>query len=90
LIPIAMVLYRLMENPVYIYAVVTVMFIISVWVFLRLLKGISIIYDIKPLKVYAGGILLLIACLLVVYGYFDYTQSTSIYLKYLLQSVSLR
>jgi hypothetical protein len=90
LIPIAMVLYRLMENPAYVYAVVTIIFLISVWVFLRLLKGISIIYDVKPMKVYGGGVLLLILCVFAVYAYFDYTQSTSIYLKYLLQSMNVR
>lgn len=86
LIPIAMIVYRLMENHFYIYTVAAIVLVINAWVFLRLLKGISIIYDVNPVKVYGGGLLLVALCLAAIYGYFDYTQSTSIYLKYLLQS----
>ena len=87
LIPLAMILYRLIENPIYAYAVVGIVLVVNLWVLLRLLKGISIIYDVNPVKVYSAGVLLIAVCLVAVYAYFDYTQSTSIYLKYLLQSV---
>lgn len=87
LIPISMILYRLIENPIYTYAVVGIFLVVNLWVLLRLLKGISIIYDVNPVKVYAAGVFLIAVCFVAIYAYFDYTQSTSIYLKYLLQSV---
>jgi hypothetical protein len=60
--------------------------IITVWVLIRLLKGISIIYDVYPFKVYAIGLLLLIVVGAAVYGYADYTRSTSVYLRYMMHS----
>lgn len=86
LIPLAMILYRLMDTEMYITPVFIILALINVWVLFRLLKGISIIYDVYPARVYAGGLLLLIVAAGVLYGYFDYTQSTSVYLKYLLHA----
>ena len=87
-IPVAMIMFRLMETPFYILPIFILILIVTVWVVLRLLKGISIIYDVFPIKVYAIGILLLILCVVVLYGYYDYTQSTSVYLKYLMQTAN--
>lgn len=89
LIPLAMILYRLMESQAYVLPVLAILAIFTVWVFLRLLKGISIIYDVYPGKVYAGGLLFVILGAVVLYAYFDYTQSTSLYLKYLLHTVNI-
>jgi hypothetical protein len=55
------------------------------WVVLRLFKGISIIYDVFPGKVYAFGLLCIILVSVVIYGYLDYTRSMTLYLKYLLR-----
>lgn len=86
LIPVSMILFRLMETEFYIVPVFVMLGIIGFWVVLRLLKGISIIYDIYAGKVYALGFLMIVLLLIIVYGYLDYTQSTSLYMKYLLQS----
>jgi hypothetical protein len=89
LIPVAMVLYRLMDTDFYIIPVFVFVVIISLWVFVRLLKGISIIYDVYPMRVYAGGIIFLLVILGAMYGYLDYTQSTSVYLKFLLHTLKV-
>ena len=86
LIPLAMIMYRLMETDLYVIPVFAILVIVTLWVLLRLLKGVSIIYDVYPSRVYAGGVLLLLVTAGVLYGYFDYTQSTSVYLKYLLHA----
>jgi len=86
LIPVAMVLYRVIESPEYVLPAFIAMALTTVWVLARLLKGISIIYDVFPMKVYAIGVAVILLCAALAYGYFDYTRSTSIYLKYLLQS----
>ncbi|MBI3766730.1 MAG: beta galactosidase jelly roll domain-containing protein, partial [Ignavibacteriales bacterium] len=87
LIPIAMILYRLMETEFYIVPVFVVVGITSIWVLVRLLKGISIIYDVFPMKVYAVSILVIVVATAAVYGYLDYTKSTTVYLKYMVQSL---
>jgi hypothetical protein len=86
-IPLAMLLFRLMEAELYTGPIFILMMIISVWVFIRLLKGISIIYDVFPIKVYAIGLLIVIVMSAAVYGYLDYTKSTTAYLKYMIQTM---
>jgi hypothetical protein len=87
LIPIAMILYRLMETEIYLHMFGGAGMIITVVVVMRLFKGIAIIYDVYPVKVYAGGILVIVIVGAAVYGYFEYTQSAPMYVKYLLQTV---
>ncbi len=86
LIPIVMLLYRLLDSTFYILPIFSFIVLISVWVLFRLLKGISIIFDVVPLKVYSVGLLLLLMLGAAFYGYIDYTRSTSVYMKYMLHT----
>ena len=88
LIPVAMILYRLMEVEFYVLPVFVFIGIMSLWVFFRLMKGISIIYDIFPLKVYTVGLIVIAVCSLVLYGYLDMTRSASTYVKYMFRTVN--
>lgn len=81
LIPIAMILYRVMEIPLYILPAFILMGILVIWTTYRLLKGVSVIFDVYPLKVYVAGILIIVSGFALLYGYLDYTQSMSAYLK---------
>lgn len=87
-IPVAMILYRLLESNLYIMPVFILLVSVTVWVLIRLFKAVSIIYDVYPIKVYAIGLLIIIVTTVAVYGYFDYTRSTSVYLKYMMQEVN--
>ncbi len=80
-IPVGMILYRIMENDAYVIPSLMLFGIMLVWVFFRVLKGISIIYDVVPVKVYASGIFISVLFLAMVFGYYDYTQSTGEYIK---------
>ncbi len=88
LIPFAMIIFRLMETEFYIIPIFILIALISFWVLLRLLKGVSIIFDVFPIKVYTIGFLILIIACIAVYGYLDYTKSAVIYLKYFLQTAN--
>ncbi len=55
---------------------------------MRLFKGISIIFDVFQVKVYAVGVLLILGYSLAVFGYLDYTRSASMYLKHLTHLVN--
>jgi hypothetical protein len=88
LIPVVMVLYRLsMETDFYIVPMVILVGLITVWVFIRLLKGISIIYDVYLFKVYVVSLLIIVVAAGAIYSYLDYTLSTSMYMRYILDSM---
>jgi hypothetical protein len=83
-----MILYRLsMETEFYILPVAAIVLILTLWVLIRLLKGVSIIYEVYPMKVYAFGFLVIIVASAVLYSYLDFTQSGSVYVKYILRAV---
>jgi hypothetical protein len=86
IIPLAMICYRLMEIEMYIIPIFVILAAVKLWSAVRLLKGVSIIYDVPPVQVYAGGILLILVVFGGIYGYYDYAHSTTMYLKYLLSS----
>ncbi len=81
LLPVGMIIYRLLENPVYLAPTVLLTILLMVWTFLRFLKGLSIVMDVYPIKVYAFGILSVVGMLAGLYVYFDYTQSASLYVS---------
>lgn len=88
LIPAAMILYRLsMETDAFMMPFFLTAAVITFWVGFRLLKGVSIIYDIFPAKVYLAGVVLLIVATALLYGYLDFTHSGSVYLRHIVQAV---
>lgn len=83
LVPLGMILFRLIESPVYILPSVILIVILFLWVGMRFLKGLAIVYDIYPLKVYAFGLVAVAGVLAGAYIYLDQTESASVYMKYL-------
>lgn len=80
LIPVGMVIYRLMEDSMYVAPTIALMVVLAVWVFFRFLKGLSIVMDVFPAKVYAVGILSVVGVVAGLFLYYDTTQSVSMYL----------
>lgn len=83
LVPIGMILYRVMESSVYVIPTIMLVIVLLLWVLVRLLKGISIVFDTYALKVYLVGLASIVGVITIVYFYFDYTQSTSMYLTFM-------
>jgi asparagine N-glycosylation enzyme membrane subunit Stt3 len=83
LVPVGMVLYRVLDSSVYVIPAFILIAVLCAWVFLRLLKGMSIIMDVLPLKVYCAGLLSVAAICALAYAYYDYTQSAPMYLSFL-------
>lgn len=82
LIPVGMVLYRIMQTESYIVPLLGMIIVILTWVLFRLLKGTSIMYDVRPGRVYGCGILLVLVLLAVMFVYYNATQSTLAYIKF--------
>lgn len=71
LIPVTIVLYQFIhqgEMAQYIYWALGVFFF---WILLRILKGVYVIYDINPLKVYGYGFLILLGAVAAVLVYYQ-------------------
>jgi hypothetical protein len=86
-IPLGMILYRVMQTEVYVVPVLILFALVLVWIFFRLLKCVSIIYDVLPLKMYAFALLALAAIVAGGYAYLDYSRSTTAYVHYLLSTI---
>jgi hypothetical protein len=82
--PLAMSLFKIMENPTYVIPSLVLIFLFLFWTFLRVLKGISVMYDLSPMKTYVGGIF---ACMILLGGlflYYDSVFALSSYLKFII------
>ncbi len=88
LVPVGMILYRILDGPMYVVPSLVFLSLLFVWVLLRILKGISIIFDTYLMKVYVIGFLSLACVFTLVYVYYDYTESTAMYLTYMYHVIS--
>jgi hypothetical protein len=73
-----------MENPSYVIPALVLISLFLFWTFLRVLKGISVMYDLSSMKTYISGIL---ACVILLGGlflYYDSTFALSSYLKFII------
>jgi hypothetical protein len=82
-IPVGMIMYRVMEGTVYITASLLLIAGFLFWVFLRLLKAVSIVFDVYSPKIFAAGFLVCGVLGGAVYLYFDFAQSAPMYLSFL-------
>ena len=88
LVPLGMVIYRVLDSSVYIVPAFLIIGGLCAWVFLRFLKGVSIILDVLPLKVYAAGFVAVGALLAGAYAYYNYTESLPMYLSFLYSTMA--
>jgi beta-galactosidase len=87
LVPLGMILSRIIEKE-YLIPVLIFILIEIFWILYRLLKGISIVYDVRMSKIY-----LTIISLIVLFGgalliYLNYENSTIAYMKFVLSMFS--
>jgi hypothetical protein len=82
--PLAMSLFKIMENPSYVLPSLVLMLLFFFWTFLRVLKGISVIYDLVLVKTYVGGIFVCILLLGGLFFYYDSVYALSSYVKFIL------
>ena len=86
LVPMGMIIYRVMESSVYVLPSIGLVALLLFWVYLRLLKGISILFDVFPLKIYFGGILAVLVVAGALWFYYDYTVSLPMYAAFMSHS----
>jgi len=82
--PLAMSLFKIMENPPYVLPSLVLIALFLIWTFFRVLKGISVMYDLSPIKTYFGGILVWVLLWAGLFFYYDSVFALSSYLKFIL------
>lgn len=81
--PLGMALFKLFQTELYVLPVMGVISLFLLWSVARVLKGVAVIYDVAPIKAYAGGTALL---LLVAFGkllYFESFHAVTAYLEFI-------
>jgi hypothetical protein len=68
--------------------VLTTVFILQLWIFIRTLKGISVIFNRYPTKIYIMGFIGVVVVVAAFYGYYDYTSGFSSYLHHFVDSIA--
>jgi hypothetical protein len=72
-----------MESPMYIAPGLFVVLVLHGWVLLRLLKGISIVFDVSRLRVYLLGAMTFVGITAILYVYYDLTAAVPMYLSFM-------
>ncbi len=81
--PLAMCLFKVLQTPDYVLPSFGIVFIFFVWTLTRLLKGISVLFDIRPLKAYVGGAALMILVIGGIFLYYDSLYGLISYIKFI-------
>jgi hypothetical protein len=81
LLPIEAILYKILLLQTYNFIIYAILFLFLIWILQRLLKGIYVIFDVRPLFVYAYAFLVIMTAALVMGIYFQYTVSIFDYIS---------
>jgi hypothetical protein len=80
--PVAMALFKLLQSDVYVIPAFVLVGFFVVWSFLRILKGVSVIYDVSRIKAYAGGLLFVLVLLGGLFAYYESTYALTAYIEF--------
>jgi beta-galactosidase len=89
LIPVGIVLYRLLNagvGNIYVY-IVLILFVL--WLLYRLLKGISVIFDVNASSIYFYGLISIAALKLIFFLYYEVNNSVFQYIKLALKQFNI-
>jgi beta-galactosidase len=84
IIPMSLVLYRILHADIINLYIYLILIICALWIIYRLIKGIYVIYDVRPSSVYFYSFVILLVSLSVTIFYF---QSTGLFVDYILHYI---
>lgn len=87
LVPVGMILYRVMESNAYIIPAFLLCGGLTLWVYVRLLKGVSIILDVSSVRMYVIGVLAVVVAGGMLYAYYDYAEAVPTHVSYILSTL---
>jgi len=88
LIPFGMIAYRVMDSPMYVLPIGAFFVVMSLWALLRLLKGLSIIFDVRSARMYLVSVVLFLFVLVGVYFAYDAIQALPTYVRFLFHAAT--
>lgn len=80
--PIGMALFKLLQNDFYVLPTFVLVAIFLLWSFLRILKGVAVVYDVSMIKAYAGGFVVLLVMCGGLFIYYETAYSISAYVEF--------
>jgi hypothetical protein len=80
--PLAMALFKLLQSDFYVIPAFFLIGVFVLWSFFRILKGVSVIYDVSPFKAYVGGILVVLVLLGGLFTYYETSYAVTAYIEY--------
>ncbi|MDD8018008.1 MAG: glycoside hydrolase family 2 TIM barrel-domain containing protein [Bacteroidota bacterium] len=86
-IPVAMILYRLIESDPYVPWILSLVAVMCVWIYIRTLKGISVIYHVYTPKMYLIGAVLVLFAAGGLFAYGDYALSLTAYTDFFFSTI---
>lgn len=89
LVPLAMILFKILQTPTYTLPTLLFIGVAFGWVYIRILNGIAITYELSRTKVHLWGILICIFLLGGIYAYYETAvgiSSVAYYLFHLLEN----
>ncbi len=89
LVPIEAVLFKILQTQSYNYIIYILLILFLVWNIQRFIKGIYVIFDVRPMLVYFYGFLALLFIFTAVGIYFQYTNSVYDYISLAIKQYSL-
>ena len=90
LIPVGIILYRALDAEVANTYIYLGMVLFALWVFYRLMKGIYVIYDVNPGRVYFYSIMIVLIFICVFIFYFDIKNSFIDYMMLTFKQYNIR
>ena len=85
LVPVGMILYRIMDSSVYVLPALVFLALIFLWVLVRFMKGISIIFDVRSFRMYAVGFITVVVVFGLLYVYYNSVYALPEYVAYMVR-----
>lgn len=82
--PLGMALFKLLQSDFYVLPAFIIICAFLLWSFFRVLKGVSVIYDISPIKAYVGGILVTLGVAAGLFAFYESTYAITGYIQLIL------
>jgi len=89
LVPVGIILYRLLSTEAINIYLFIAMFVFTIWIFYRLMKGIYVIFDTNPATVYLYSIIILFIIAASFVIYFQLSNSTFTYILHTLKDYKI-
>jgi hypothetical protein len=84
---ISMILFRIMESRAYVLPILISVLVFQILVLIRTLKGMSVLFNMYPTKIYIFGCSIVIIIAGGIFAYLDYTRVFTVYITFFIHAI---